>query len=186
MNNCEKYEHHPAMQILRAAIRKEWRIKAVAGLISFCIGFQLCFHFFAKNSILVIIGLVLFLMGMRLGWQCLKEHMQGNNVLLNFLCHRPNEIVWVYSLITQRMPFGFEFSKNGLLYLKLLSGDEISLNMPAVQLRLVSKFLNKLVPHATFGYSKEKERLYRENPAMLMRNPSSKKSGDDFESPPDS
>jgi len=67
------------------------------------------------------------------------------------------------------MPFGFQFSKNGTIYFKLADGDELSVSLPARQLKTVSKALNKILPQATFGYSEANAQYYDIDPEMLRR-----------------
>ena len=71
------------------------------------------------------------------------------------------------------MPFGFYLWETGQMYFKLVDGQEICLFVPARKLRMVSRFLNKVLPHATFGYSPENAQLFRENPLQLIKNHSS-------------
>lgn len=71
-------------------------------------------------------------------------------------------------MVIQRMPFGFEFSQSALIYFKLLNGDDITLSLPAEQLKLVMKYLGRLLPHAAIGHSIERERAYTENPRNLL------------------
>ena len=46
-------------------------------------------------------------------------------------------------------------------------GDEISVGLPAQKLKLISKFLNRILTETTFGYSQERAEQYRRDPNSL-------------------
>ena len=77
------------------------------------------------------------------------------------LREQPDSFVWVYATVTERMPFGLQFSRSGVLYLFDAAGEEHSFGLPAKQLLLVTKTLNRLLPKAEFGYTPERELKYR-------------------------
>ncbi|MBV6653640.1 MAG: hypothetical protein KI786_07790, partial [Mameliella sp.] len=59
--------------------------------------------------------------------------------------------------------------RNGTLYLKLRDGDDVSVSLSADDLKVVSRYLNRLLPHATFGYTKDREQWFMASPLMLLR-----------------
>ncbi|MFQ5445897.1 MAG: hypothetical protein ACE5FF_03095 [Saprospiraceae bacterium] len=65
------------------------------------------------------------------------------------------------------MPFGFHLWDRGEMYFMLMDGSEVSISLPAVQLKMVLRFMNKLLPHASFGYSAERQRQFEMDPATL-------------------
>lgn len=73
----------------------------------------------------------------------------------------PESIVWVYGMVTERMPFGFRTTAVGTLHLVEDDGDVHAFGMKPNELKLVTKTLNRVLPHADFGYSPEKEMKYR-------------------------
>ena len=88
--------------------------------------------------------------------------------LLQLLRQAPQKIVWVYGVVTQRMPFGFQIQQNGLLYFKLDNKDEITVSLAAKDLKLVSRTLNRILPRTSFGYSEEKAQIYASDPTQLL------------------
>ena len=160
---------HPAMRILRSAVRKELRIKILAAMGLLGIGISMVAIFFNRNIILVVIGLAGIVFGIRFGFELFRLRRVGDHPLFRCLLNRPGQIVWVYSVVTQRMPFGFQTARSGLLYFKLIDGSEITVGLPEKHLRLVSHYMNRLLPHATFGYSRDKEQWYMASPEMLLR-----------------
>ncbi len=163
----EKYRNHPAMQILCKALLRESRLQLIfsllltggsAVLISFC---------FTKHIILTAFGLTSFVFGLRFFFKTAQQSSIESNRLILLLNKNPKQIVWVYALNTQLNPFGLEFMDSGVLYFKLADGDEISVGLPAKKLKLVSKFLNRILIETTFGYNKERAEQYRRDPNSL-------------------
>jgi hypothetical protein len=74
---------------------------------------------------------------------------------------RPQSIVWVYGLVTERMPFGFKTTAVGTLYLVDNDGDCHTFGLKPEDLKLVTKTLNRVLTEAEFGYSPEREMKYR-------------------------
>lgn len=157
------------MQLLRNAIRREWRLKVVASLFLSVLGLLFSFAFFGVNIILTLFGLICTLLGIRFIFRLIREGRPGGPRLIYLLEHRPGHIVWVYSVLTERLPFGLRFTSSCTMYFKLMDGDEVSVSLPARRQPEVSKVLNRLLPHATFGYTRDREQWYMADPAMLLR-----------------
>ena len=85
------------------------------------------------------------------------------------LLKNKEDIVWVYSILTQRMPFGLQINRQAILYFKLIDSNEITLTVPEKDLSDISLFLNQHLPHASFGYTQERAQWYMANPALLLR-----------------
>jgi len=157
------------MQRLLRAIRREQRQKlaASAGLL---IGSALLALFsFRHSMILSIAGLAGFVLGVKFVFRFAGRLRTDDIRLIRLLRDHPHRIVWVYSLVTERLPFGFRLTQNGILYFKLIDGDDISVSLSASDCKVISRFLNRLLPHATFGYSRDREQWYIADPRMLLR-----------------
>ena len=157
------------MQLLRRATQLEHRVKLVFSAFLLLSGAAVGYLFFEKSNILATFGLAGVLVGLRMLWDVLRQSKLEGGHLLKLLDSQSRHIVWVYSLNTQTMPFGFYLWERGTMYFKLADGTEIALPLPARKLKMVSKFLNRLLPHASFGYSAERQRQFEENPASLLR-----------------
>jgi hypothetical protein len=157
---------HPAMKLIEQALYREWRWKLIVYVILFVLGFGLSAIFFPTYPVLAFLSIAMttacFLWALYL-YQFRKKTFP----LLHIIKQNPKQIVWVYSMVIQRMPFGFEFSQSGLIYVKLIDGNDITLSVPAEKLKLVLKYLGRLLPHIAVGYSKEREQAYRENPSNV-------------------
>lgn len=81
----------------------------------------------------------------------------------------PGDIVWVYRVEKEVMPFGVMVFKKAHYCLGLSNGD--SLIFPLME-EIVHPFYREMstyLPHATFGHSVDNEQLFRVDPEMLRR-----------------
>jgi len=157
------------MRKLQQALQREQRLKLLASVAMLLLGGLLSALFFHRSVIVAIAGLVILVLGIKFVFQFAGRQGISDIRLMKLLREHPREIVWVYSVVTERLPFGFKFSKSGILYFKLADGDELSVSMSADDLKLVSRFLNRVLSHATFGYTADREQWYLANPRMLLR-----------------
>ncbi|RMG81524.1 MAG: hypothetical protein D6714_12850 [Bacteroidetes bacterium] len=159
------------MRMLYRAVAREIRLETAGALLLLFTG-SIAFSFgLGQNIFLFVVSLGLLYFGIKYMWRMLQFRQPEETPLFQTLIHSPGKIVWVYSVVTERMPFGIRLSKYGLMYFKFVDGEEITVSMPEKELRVVSRFLkHRLLPHATFGYSKEKEAQYLKDPSSLFQN----------------
>jgi len=167
--NREKLFRHPAMQILKGALARELRLQFLLTMGLLSAGMLLCILFIRESLILSLFGLLLSGIALRLIYQLIPRLNVENTQLITLLREDPKQIVWVYAVVTERLPFGLQLNSSGTMYFKLANGDEISVAMPASKLKLVSKFLNRLLPHASFGYSRNRAEWFSTNPSQLRK-----------------
>ena len=148
---------------------KEVRIKAALAIGGMSIGLIILFFAFEKHIIWTVFALVFWVLGLALAKNISYLWKPDQMPLWSTLQYTPQHIVWVYTVITQRMPFGFEIVQSGLIYFKLDNGEDYSVSVAAKDLKLISRTLNRLLPHATFGYSSEKANIYDIDPKQLIR-----------------
>ncbi len=171
MNNDDRarFFRHPALRVLRRCLRRESLLKLTASAALLAAGLGMLVFFFDQNIILTVLGLILSVTALRLFLRELSNWRIESHRLMVLLADHPGQIVWVYSVVTERLPFGFRFARNGILYFKLADGDEITVNLPASELRLVSRHLNRLLPHASFGYTRDRAQWYLASPELLRK-----------------
>ncbi len=157
------------MRRIVGAVQREWRLKIFASTVLTLVGAALGWLLFRRSVILVIIGLALGVTGLRLLFRTFREAHDGGHRLLRLLEEHPQQIVWVYSVVTERLPFGFRFNRSGIMYFKLADGDEITLSLPAGQIKGISQYLNDRLPHATFGYTRDREQWFMASPYLLLK-----------------
>ncbi len=165
------FEHTESYEWLLAGLKREWRIKfgffwltGFAALYLFFCGWNASTGHLAWYVFAFIFGLGC----LGFGWTCLRSRRAKEHRLFYYIKENPRHIVWVYSILKVQLPFGFQVAKSGTLYFKLADGDEISVGLPEHQLKLVSESLNAILPHASFGYSQERDQLFSINPALLV------------------
>ena len=160
---------HPNWPILQKCLQREWRQKLLMAFGLFDLGLLILIFAFNKSSLLAIVGAIALFFGLQFGFRTLREYPLIKHPLNILLAKRPRDIVWVYSVVTEWMPFGLKFGNSSLMYFKLIDGDELCLSIPEKHIENVSKFLNELLPHATFGYSQDREQWFMAAPELLIR-----------------
>lgn len=157
------------MRLLRRAIRRELFLQFTLYFCLMLFGLIIAGYFFNANALLSFVGLFFSFVGLFYCIRLFEYWPIDRHPLLRLLYEEQEQIVWVYTVVTRKMPYGFATSHHGLLHFKLINGEDLCVSLPARRLRLVSHYLNRLLPHATFGYSPNKEQLYRINPEMLVQ-----------------
>jgi hypothetical protein len=157
------------MRLIRRAVLREILIQFFLYMGLMLVSLAVTWYCSRTSALFTLAGLFFSFLG---GLYCIRLSRYwpvDHHPLLQLLDHEPGQVVWVYTLVTERMPYGLSTSRYGLLYFKLIDGEELCISIPVQRLRLVSHYLNRLLPHATFGYSPNKEQLYRINPEMLVQ-----------------
>ena len=157
------------MRLLYRALQKERNVRLILAIILMSVGVTVPYFYFRKNSFIASSGMVALILGCHLMYDILKKPRAKDERLWNLLTENPRRIVWVYSITIQTMPFGFHLWDSGTMYFKLLDGDEISVSLPVKKLKMVSKFLNRLLPHASFGFSDERQEQFDKDPKLLLK-----------------
>lgn len=157
-----------ARLLLLQAIQKELRLKRIFSALLCLLGGVFVLLFLYKSWLLTILGAIGFITGGVLIYIFLNQN-STKNPLIHLLDKEPERIVWVYSVVTQRMPFGIRFTDNSVFYFKLIDGTDVTLGVAQTVIPIISVYLNKLLPHATFGYTQDKEQWYMVAPELLLR-----------------
>ncbi len=157
------------MESIHKALKREIRLKMALAIAMIVFGEVLCIYTFQNNVFLTVIGLLCLIFGVKMVYDNYRFLKIEKTPLLHILAKQPEKIVWVYSMLTQRMPFGIEFSRMCIIYFKLIDGDEITVSIPVKALEPTMKTLNRRLRHATFGYSKDREQWFMAEPALLLR-----------------
>jgi hypothetical protein len=156
-------------RIIETALSKEQRQKWFASIVLFVVGVLMSYYFFNQNAILTAMGLIFSVLGIRYIYLFFPLRAGRDFRLIYTLENQPQQIVWVYAIVTERLPFGLQFTSNATLYFRLLNGGEYSVVLPEKIVADISQALNLVLPHASFGYSKDREQLYIADPALLLQ-----------------
>ncbi|MEL6865651.1 MAG: hypothetical protein AAFP19_14585 [Bacteroidota bacterium] len=155
--------------ILEKAIRKEQIIRLMLLTLAFLGSTYPIYHYFDFNTWLLGFSLLVWGFSLRAIYRLLLSWPIEKSQLIYMLREKPEDIVWVYSILTQRKPFGISFSQNAMLYFKLIDGDHICLAVPERDLLDLQQLLNRQLPHATFGFNKDRQQWYMASPALLLQ-----------------
>ena len=160
--------NHPAFKAIRQSLLWEVRGLFLIGAATLILGIILS-TLLTSNWIGLTLAAIILLVGLYICGNAWKVWDVDKSPLLKILRYQPERIVWVYSVVTQRMPFGFKFSQNGTLYFKMIDGQDYSVSLPSKYLSYVSKSLQKHLPMATFGYTRDREQWYMASPELLIK-----------------
>jgi energy-converting hydrogenase Eha subunit C len=126
------------------------------------------------STLLAVLSIGIFLVGFIFLIQILRHWQAESHPLVQILQHEPKQIVWVYAINIEMMPAGIKFWNEHTFSIHLLNKQEIQLKMHASQISPLRRYLQKLLPHATFGYSHERAQWYTANPMLLYNTPEDK------------
>jgi hypothetical protein len=158
------------LAFIKQSIQKEQRQKFVASILMLFVGGVLMYYTFNSSYFLSAIGLLLVVLGLRYTFIFLPGRKSKDLHLIHLILHQPEQIVWVYGIITERLPFGFQFGNNAALHFRLINKEEYVVELPTNKMKEITAALNPMLPNTTFGYSKDNEQLYMANPALLLKN----------------
>jgi hypothetical protein len=160
---------HPAMLVIRDAIRRDLWLKLAVSLVLLVAGLGLAAFFYQKQNLLAVLGLGVGLPGAWFLREYLRRPKVEDDPLWQVLHRRPRQVVWVYTQEERLMPFGMLLTVRGTLFVMLLDGSELALALPTRKLKLASHYLNRLLPHAAFGFSQERRQQFEIDPALLVK-----------------
>lgn len=160
---------HPAMSLLKKALLRECHMQILSLFFLLMGSVALLVFTFEKSVILPALGLGGFIISIHLLYRTARLLNVEDHRLIWLLKHHPRSIVWVYSVKTERLPFGFQLFTSSTLYFKLSNGEELTVGLSPEKSKVISKFLNRLLPHASFGYSHDRAQWYHVHPDMLRK-----------------
>ena len=170
MEHSFQNQYSYEMNCIKDSLRLDRNLKLIVSIVAIGVGvWSLWFTFNRFAWFFGALALTSLVVGVKLLFNVIQEWKVEQMPLMQLLSFKREKIVWVYSIVTEKLPFGVFVSKKGTMYFKLLDGDEITIRLTEKEIPLVAKSLNYILPHATFGYSKEYEQWYMANPAMLLK-----------------
>ena len=161
-------DSNKAVQLLQNAIERELYLKRVFSMLLCLLGLVFILLFASKTWLLSGLGVCAFVAGGVLTFGLMRQSSH-NNPLMNLLNDQAEDIVWVYVIVTQRMPFGLRFTENAVFYFKKIDRTDLTLGVPHMHIPVISRYLNQKLPHATFGYTRDREQWYMAAPEILIR-----------------
>ncbi len=144
-------------------------IKLLGCVCLWALGVFAIFYGLAGHFFLSLVGLGLTLLSLRIGLPIIRRVYNEESKLFYILRHQPRRIVWIYGVVTEHLPFGLSILRTGIIYVKLIDSEEITVSVKPEKMTLVLHTLRRLLPHATFGYSPDIARRYELEPEYLLR-----------------
>jgi hypothetical protein len=161
--------HH--IEVIQDALINENKREFLLGIFLFALGILSFFiSFFSDYDILFKITTgFFFFCAIIVLLRAIKRFNVERNPFYIAVVYNSRNVVWVYHQVTHVMPFGIQLYKRFTIYIHTLHGKCYALQVSEKKLMPCLKYLEKLLPRATFGHDVNKEQLYRANPSMLMR-----------------
>ena len=160
---------HPGLLPLWESMEREHRAKQLTAVALVVIGLATCLFTLRYSAVFPFLGGL----GATLGvyWLVRLLGEQPAAAWREELREHPERFVWVYGMVTERMPFGLNLMRSATLYLVDDRGEAHDFSLRPEQLLMVTKTLNRLLPHAEFGYTEEREQRHRGTVTRYNRTP---------------
>ena len=156
---------------LTSKLKRQAAFRVILGFLSLGLG-SIIFVIYenAENTdaLLLIGALILTLTGAVLASRSIYILLKVKRLsIVSVLEQRSEEIIWIYPYFANHQPFGILVRKTSLLYFYLLSGEHYTIELPEKELKKFKESLKPFLPHVVFGYTLEREQLYRADPYLL-------------------
>ena len=164
----KKLLRHPAyFEVVKALKREIWELISI-GSIFFVSGFMLVMLAPKYHYSLLILGILLISPSIYLFLKAFQNWDVQKSDVLDCLQNHTKKIVWVYPFVTQVTPFGISLFDRCYIVIKTTDGEEFSFKVPIKKKKLLLNWAKRLIPHAQFGFSKERETLYGQSPESFL------------------
>lgn len=161
------------MLALQRVLQYERRQKLLVTLISFIgsWGLASCAYWGRAETmgLFSVLAIAAFLVGLRLMRDIRRERDWRKAPVYRLLHEHPQLFVWIYPLQVQFMPAGIRLRERKILLLRLVNRDELQLRGSVEDINCIEAMLLQMLPHATFGYSPERDQWYAVDPYLLWR-----------------
>lgn len=160
-----------AFDILLRAMERERRIKLYLtlgiGLVCGALSVLAVFHP-THAPVLLVIGGALLLFNVKLCFELWHERKMESHPLYKLIFVSPKEVVWIYAVKRELVPFGILTSVSGSLVFKTIHREEYQLRVRESDLFVLLKTLPSYFTHCSFGYDMEKSQWYVAHPGLLL------------------
>ena len=162
------------LHIIENALRQNRNLKVVTGAFLMAIGITVILTILDNLQPKAALGVALVCM--IIGFTGLYFLLNGvlrydtqKNYLLKLITLQPEQVIWVYYLKVENMPFGIRLMQFTTLYIHLRNREKIAIQMPEHKIQLLMNLLRQRLHKASFGYSKMKEQMYGISPGLLEK-----------------
>jgi len=152
---------------IEKAIKRELRIKGVVSGILMGIG-TVIIASLPKDAGVRMVGMLLAGVGLALMFHVFRNIDPRRSGIFLTLKNQPKTIVWIFTVRTQHMPFGFLLNEQVTFFFRTISKKEYSVKIPEVMVDHVLNNLKRNFPFTRFGYSKDLDEQYQKDPRSLL------------------
>lgn len=145
---------------------------AISGIgAALCLAAILIYGFYTdeQNRIVTILLAGGALLGIGMSGIELLNYEVRKSELYKLLHEAPEHIVWVYYYKVESLPYGIKVGQMSTLFFKTSDGNSHELRCSESKSLLIMDALRTTLPHCTFGYSAQKDQLFRADPNLLRR-----------------
>lgn len=166
----ENLIRHPAFQIVMNSVVREIRLVFFLSFFALVAGTCLLMISLKQGMLFAFLGAILVGIAGWLYFQYREIQDPEHSPIIKVLRNEQRRIVWVYPYITEVMPFGISLFKRCYIIMKLDDGEEHSFIIRMREKKLLLKWMKRLLPHTTFGFSKDREARYGNSPERFLDN----------------
>lgn len=164
----ENLIRHPAFQIVVNSVVREIRLVFFLSFFALCAGTALLMVSLKYGILFAFLGSILVGISAWLYFQYREIQDPEKSPIIKALREEQGQIVWIYPYITEVMPFGVSLFKRCYIIIKLDDGAEHSFIIRMKEKKLLLKWMKRLLPHTTFGFSKDREARYGISPESFL------------------
>lgn len=160
------WHEHPSWGLIERALRREWQLACTVLWSCAAVAITLAVWL---GSWWIVAGVALTLGALACLYYLHGSGHYGRSGLWVRLRREPDAFTWVYAVAVQRMPFGFFLSEQYLVTLACADGKRYELRVRSAEYRAVMLLLERCLPAAAFGWSRERQQVFERDPAALRR-----------------
>ncbi|NNC94614.1 MAG: hypothetical protein HKN92_03560 [Chitinophagales bacterium] len=82
---------------------------------------------------------------------------------------KSNDVVWVYWHRTENMPFGVKVFTFNRIFICLNDSSCYHISVQANEVDLITEYCKQVFSRAVFGYSEERDQLFKINPELISK-----------------
>jgi hypothetical protein len=127
-------------------------------------------YLISRPELMRLVSVILMILMLFLIWffsHIYKNRDTQSNKLQQILTQQPRRIIWIYTVNYDIAPAGIYLYRRSTLVFNLQNREQLFLFGSSREVENAKRVLAKILPHATFGYSKEREQWFMASPLLL-------------------
>ena len=127
-------------------------------------------YLISRPELTRLVSVILMILMLFLIWffsHIYKNRDTKSNKLQQILTQQPRRIIWIYTVNYDIAPAGIYLYRRSTLVFNLQNREQLFLFGSPREVENAKRVLAKILPHATFGYTKEREQWFMASPLLL-------------------